>query len=257
MKKSYTISIPVSVFWKVVVPLAVFIMAGGMLAGVLVVDRLIMPNIVGVNKGMVTVPSVVELELEQAREELYAVGLRCDVEVEEYSDAVAEGHILRQSPKGGVKVKKGRHIDAVVSKGPEIAPIPKVSGLSEAQAKRELRKHGFSIGDVRRAYSDEVNKDLTVKVSPAEGTTVSKEMPIQVVISDGPRPTHTVVPNVIGESLGNARAKIEESGMKVGRISHENNASLLPGTVLSQSVSPGTNVPLESSLDIVVSVVSK
>ena len=257
MKKNYTISIPVRVFWRVVVPLAVFTIAVGMLAGVLVVDRLIMPNIVGVNKGMVAVPSVTEMNLEQAREALYAVGLRCDVETREYDDIVPEGRVLRQNPAAGVKVKKGRHVDAVLSKGPEVAPIPKVGGLSETHAKRELRRHGFTIGGTRRAYSDEVAKDLTVKVVPAEGTTVSKEMPIRVVISDGPKPTHTVVPNVIGESLGSARSKIEESGMVVGRISHENNASLPPGTVLSQSVSPGTNVPLESSLDIVVSVVRK
>jgi beta-lactam-binding protein with PASTA domain len=63
------------------------------------------------------------------------------------------------------------------------------------------------------------------------------------------------MPNIVGENLAGAREKLEESGLNVGKINYRNDPSLLPGTVISQSVSPGENVPLETSVDITVSLI--
>jgi serine/threonine-protein kinase len=79
-------------------------------------------------------------------------------------------------------------------------------------------------------------------------------MPLDVVISDGPKPTHAEVPNLIGESLLSAKGKIEKSGLKLGKIEYKQNATVTPGTVVSQSMPPESSVPLGSMLSIVVSV---
>jgi serine/threonine-protein kinase len=61
------------------------------------------------------------------------------------------------------------------------------------------------------------------------------------------------VPNIIGESLSEAKKKIDEAGLKVGRITVQNNAAVPPGNVISQSAAPGSKIPLDASVDIVVS----
>jgi eukaryotic-like serine/threonine-protein kinase len=256
MRRSYTInfSIPVSTFWGIVVPLLVLAVAGGMLCGVLVVDRLIMPTVVGVNRGLIPVPSVVNMPSDQARDKLLGVGLRWDIKSREYSDGVPQNSVISQFPAAGDEVKKGRQVDAVVSKGPKTDAVPDVKKLNDRQARIELRKHGFDIGRIRRTYDDSVTKDLAIKSVPEKGTIISKEMTVDLVLSNGPKPTSAEVPNIVGESIESARAKVEDSGLSMGAMTYANNASVEPGTVMSQSFSPGTSVPLESKIDIVVSV---
>ncbi len=72
-------------------------------------------------------------------------------------------------------------------------------------------------------------------------------MPIDLIISDGVKPTHADMPNLIGESLLDAKKKIEDAGLKLGKLEYKTNTTLSPGTVVSQSVPPGSSVPLESS----------
>jgi beta-lactam-binding protein with PASTA domain len=85
---------------------------------------------------------------------------------------------------------------------------------------------------------------------------MSREMPVDLVISDGVKPTHADMPNLIGESLLDAKKKIEDGGLKLGTIGYKNNGTLSPGTVISQSVAPGSSVPLDATVNIVVSVIN-
>lgn len=256
MKKNYTISISASTFLKVVLPAVVFCGAVGGLAGILIVDKVVMPRIVYVDRGMVTVPSIVNLPWEQARQELFNIGLRLQISSRQYDEKVPRDYIISQLPLAEEQVKKGRMAVVVVSKGSESGIVPDVSTMTERKALAELRKKGFIIGKVKRDYFDEYEKDMIASISPKEGTTISREMPIDIIISDGPKPTHADVPNVIGEGLISAKEKIEKAGLKLGKIEYKQNASLSPGTVLSQSVSPESSVPLESAIDIVVSVMN-
>jgi serine/threonine-protein kinase len=79
-------------------------------------------------------------------------------------------------------------------------------------------------------------------------------MPLDIIISDGPKPTHATVPNLVGESLVDAKQKIEASGLVLGTLDDKNNTAVAPGTVLSQSVPPGSSLPLQSKINIIVSV---
>jgi ABC-type uncharacterized transport system ATPase subunit len=111
MSQSYTISIKRATFWKVVVPVAAGLLAAGSIGGVFVVDRLVMPHMVGVNKGIVDVPDIVGLPHEDARQKLFDIGLVCRVKEEEFCDTVDVGSVVRQFVDPGSQVKRGRRID--------------------------------------------------------------------------------------------------------------------------------------------------
>ncbi len=255
MKRSYTINIPVGTFWKKLVPAMLILAVLGSIGGIIVVDRVIMPNVVGVSRDVVTVPKVARLAFEEARETLFKVGLLTEIRGREYDDTIPEQAIVSQQPIAGARVKKGRKIAVVVSKGKEIAIIPDVRNVSERQARIIMKKAGFSIGSIKKVYSNERPVDLVINAFPQSGTTTSREIEVDLFVSKGPRPTHAEVPNLVGESLKNAKTLIEESGLNVGAVSYQNNASLVPGTIISQSSAPGSKVPLESRLNLVVSVI--
>lgn len=249
--KKYTISIPVGTFWKVVVPSLVI----AALAGVFFIDAFVMPGVVGIDRDMKIVPSVVGLPVDDGREKLFATGLLTEISSREYDKTVADGSILSQNPLPGEKVKKGRRILVSISKGKEFAIIPNVKKMTERQARIELKKNGITLGDVKKSFNDDNPVDAVIDAFPASGTTISRDMKVDLHISKGAKPTSTEMPNIVGESVTEAQKKIEESGLTVGKISYKNDPSLLPGTVVAQSVSPGENVPLSTSVAITVSVI--
>ncbi|NLD94908.1 MAG: PASTA domain-containing protein [Fibrobacter sp.] len=255
MKKKYTITINPQYFWKFFVPGVLIALVVGGISAVLVIDMVVMPNIVGVNRDIVTVPDIVGKDLEAGRDVLYKAGLLTEIRSREYDNKLTENAIVSQFPEAGSKVKKNRRIAVTVSKGKPVAVIPDVRNQTERQARIEMKKAGLSIGKIKKTYHDEKPVDIIIQAFPECGTTVSRDLEIDLIISKGPKPTTADVPNLVGESISEARKKIEESNLVVGKISYENNSSLLPGTIVSQSVSPGTNVPFESAIDLVVSVI--
>ncbi|MBN1307694.1 MAG: PASTA domain-containing protein, partial [Chitinispirillaceae bacterium] len=173
----------------------------------------------------------------------------------EYDDTIPENAIVSQDPEASSRVKKGRKITVIVSRGKEIGTIPDVRNITERQARILLKKAGFALGKVKKVFSEGRPVDVVVDAFPASGTTTSREIEVDLFVSKGPKPTHAEVPNLVGESLKTAKRQIVESGLMVGAISYQNNPSLLPGTIISQSAAPGSNVPLESKLNLVVSVI--
>ncbi len=255
MKKNYTISINVNFFWKVLVPGIAIITILGLLIGLITVDQVIMPKIVGINRDVVTVPKVTGMSLENGREALYKSGLLTEIRSKEYDNKQPDGAIVNQFPEAGSKVKKNRRIAVTISKGKATGIIPDVRNLNERQARIELKKSGFSVGKIKKTYSEDKQVDIIIDAFPESGTTISRDMEVDLIISKGPKPNSTEVPNLVGESITEAKKKVEESNLVIGKITYQNNSSLLPGTIVSQSVSPGTNVKLESTIDLVVSVI--
>jgi serine/threonine-protein kinase len=204
---------------------------------------------------MKVVPSVAGLPLDEGREKLFAAGLLTEIRSREYDKTIPDGAILNQNPGPGEKVKKGRRILVTVSKGKEFTVIPNIKKLTERQARIELKKSGITLGDVKKSFNDETPADAVIDAFPAGGTTISREMKVDLLVSKGAKPTSAEMPNIVGESLNEAQKKIEESGLVMGKITYKNDSSLLPGTVISQSVSPGENVPLSTSISITVSVI--
>jgi len=255
MKSNYTINFSKKKFWLVIVPLFILVSIVGGITGVLVIDKVVMPNVVGVNKEEVAVPAIASLSWEAGRQKLYDVRLRGNLKKREFDDLIPLGHIIRTFPDAGATVKQGRIVDVIVSKGTLVDTLPDVLGLSEKQARIELRKRHFSLGSVRRIFDEDIEVDNVIKMVPGPGTTISREIEVDLFVSDGPQPTHADVPNIIGDPVGDARTRIADAGLRVGTVTYRDNPSLTPGTVLSQSIAPGERVLLESRIDIVVAVV--
>ena len=69
----------------------------------------------------VNVPNVVGLTVEEAQEKVESVGLKFEIDKKEFSSNTEEGCIISQNPSylKNYKVKQGRYIEVIVSKGEE------------------------------------------------------------------------------------------------------------------------------------------
>ena len=76
---------------------------------------------------------------------LQAQGLQVDASDQEYSDTVAEGHVISQDPVGR-RPPPRRHRVAVVSKGPELVEVPGDLRAMGVEAATELLEGlGFKV----------------------------------------------------------------------------------------------------------------
>ena len=64
--------------------------------------------------------------------------------------------------------------------------------------------------------SSEVTEGYVIETDPAAGTSVDKGTTITVYVSDGPEaPQEVSVPGVVGDTAGNAKARLTSAGFKV------------------------------------------
>lgn len=112
----------------------------------------------------VPVPSLVGLDLEQAKKDLSAVGLALGEVKEEPSDQDQEGVIISQGIEPGTMVRKGDVIDVVVSSGPE----PK-----------RVRFEVHEPGEVRVVVQDKTGTRVAYQQVHQAGDRV--EVPVQVL----------------------------------------------------------------------------
>lgn len=92
----------------------------------------------------VIIPAVAGKLADEAQKELENAHLKVKVS-EEFSDTVAQGAVIAVKPGEGQQVAKNSEITMVVSRGPEMAMVPNVIGLSKDDAVRKLEALGFEV----------------------------------------------------------------------------------------------------------------
>ena len=110
--------------------------------------------------------------------------------VEEYSDTVAEGNVIRTYPAEGAKLEDGAIIKVYYSLGaePRTVAMPNVVGLNYTTAYNQLLSLEFKNVTYEYAESDE-EKDEVIEQPYPRGTQVDITEQIVLIISKGPAPT--------------------------------------------------------------------
>jgi len=98
---------------------------------------------------------------------------------EEFSETVAAGIVLSQSPNSGTGFRKDV-IELVVSKGPELFEIPSVRGKKLSDARKILRDAGFLV-EVERSASY-IGLNYVIGVSPSAGTLARRGATVTITL---------------------------------------------------------------------------
>lgn len=165
----------------------------------------------------------------------------------EYSDS-PEGTVISQSPLPGTrrKVSDGRpcRVTLVLSRGQRCKTLPNLVGLDISAAKSRLGQLGIDFtseptpGPLGRIMS----------TYPAAGEELDADCRVRLLVGD----KAVTVINACGMSESAARRAIEASGLSVGG-SEYTRSNRPAGTVIAQSVAPGTSLPWGDSIVLTVS----
>lgn len=201
----------------------------------------------------IVVPDVIGMDVKDADEELNKVGLEMKVIAQQFSDEFDADQVISQDPSAGQKVKEGREIEVILSKGPEVQKVPGVVGLVLADAKVQLQNAGLKVGQVEEIYDDKYEKDIVISQNPHFGTQVKKGSSVDLMVSKGKAPEKVVMPDLTGLTLEEAREKLEQNKLLVGEVKREESNEYFADQVISQDIPPGVLVDEQSSVAVVLS----
>jgi serine/threonine-protein kinase len=131
-----------------------------------------------------------------------------------YSEQAPQGQVLSWTHKGET-IAKHTSIDLTVSAGAKPRTVPALTGKTFDQAAAALQALGLTA--VRAdAFSDTVAKDQVVSTAPAAGASVDRGGKVTVTVSKGP--DVVTVPDVTGQSVQDATAALQQSGLSVSNV---------------------------------------
>ena len=129
------------------------------------------------------VPTVAGLSREDATKALTDQGLLvADTVVEESSEEVAKGDVIRMEPRpDGGSWRPGETVTLVVSNGPPLFPVPDVAGLSSNDAIAALEQAGFN--PAYNVLLAPIPGTTATGTDPAAGTMLERGERVYIVLS--------------------------------------------------------------------------
>lgn len=186
-----------------------------------------------INSGQFTkVPAVLTQKEAEARTRLEAAGLEVGKVEHKHSDTVKRGTVMDTDPEPGARIRKHDSVTLTVSDGPEIVKVPDVKGSRLDKAEELLKTDGLEPGLATEAFSEDVPKGFVISTDPESGTQRRAGTAVSIVVSKG---SPIDVPDVTGDDLDDARAELEEAGLKVKVSTEEINSEFDKGQVAAQT----------------------
>jgi eukaryotic-like serine/threonine-protein kinase len=137
------------------------------------------------------------------------------------------------------------------SAGPGIhSPVPTLVGLSQGQAVQALQSEDLG-AEVVQDYSETVPADTVLAASEEPGTSVRHGTVVTLTVSQGPE--RYAVPAVVGGTLEQAQAALEEANLALGETTERFDEAVPAGQVMSAEPAAGEPLPPGTSVDLVVS----
>ena len=166
---------------------------------------------------------------------------------------IIEGNIVVQNPVAGAKVKSGRTVYVVPSKGARIFAVPNVVGKRLRQAHLFIQQAGLTVAEVIEEPSAEVEEGAVSRQYPVAGSEVGASAGIKMYVSDGLPGELLIMANVVGKPVSFARNLITEAGFRVGKVSYEFTTSYERNVVIRQVPEAGEELRQGARVSLVIS----
>ncbi|MEG2613541.1 MAG: PASTA domain-containing protein [Alistipes sp.] len=210
-----------------------------------------------------TVPDFTGVLLDDAQQIARDNDLKLCVNDSLYVSIYEGGMVLDQLPKQGVEVKPGRTVYiSINSFRQKMVSVPYVAGRSLRQAKNMLEIAGLGIEkliyrpDIATNYVlSEYCKEQPVSSHTRIEAPMGSGITLYVGVAGGEGTT--VIPRVIGFSLQQAKSRLWELGLNVGKITFDKGVSLLnqrEAHVYAQAPGQERSAALGSTVDLLLTL---
>ncbi len=206
---------------------------------------------VAIKADKIVVPTVIGINILNARKNITHVGLNVGSVTEEISDDVQAGTVLAQQPLPKTEVDPGTAVNLTVAKAQEKKQVPQLIKQNEKNAQEILQKSQLTLGTVSNRTSSSPKGTILLQ-TPKAGTSVAINSQVSIVVASALKTT--TVPNLVGYGTTDAKKVaelLEKAHLQQGNVSYI--VSRKPkGTILNQKPVAGAKVVIGSAIDITV-----
>ncbi|MFF4139916.1 Stk1 family PASTA domain-containing Ser/Thr kinase [Streptomyces sp. NPDC001698] len=195
----------------------------------------------------VRVPDLKGHRLDEARTLLKKEGLEPGMVSREFSDDVPRDVVIGTDPEAGTERRAGSAIALTVSKGHAV-DVPDVTGDDLDEARSALRDAGLKVRISSEQVNSEYDKGRVARQSPAGDSQAAEGDTVTLTLSKGPEMVE--VPDVTGNSVGDAKNTLQKAGFQVQE--DRGLLGLFGDTVKKQSVKGGDRAPKGSTITITI-----
>lgn len=194
-----------------------------------------------ISLGSNKMPKLEGESLEKAEERLNSMELNLKLStLEEASETVPKGYVIRTDPEEGEELDKGQRITLYVSLGSNKMPDLIGESKNNAEVLLNAMEMDLRISLDLLEDSETVPEGQVCRTEPEAGATLVKGQHVKVYISTGSK--YTVVPDVLGKTEAQARALLKEAGLEceLGEPDHYEGVEI--GLVGGMSVKPESKI---------------
>ena len=197
-----------------------------------------------------TIPELSNKTVADAQQLLRTAGFQSTTK-DVFDDDVLPGLVVGSEPPSGQIIRKFQPVSLAVSKGPELFPLPQLTGSSLDQAKTSLNSAGMALGKISETYDESAAAGTVLGQAPRSGNPVRHGTQVDLTVSKGPQPIP--VPDVRGQEQPAAVKALEAAGLKAV-ISPEtvNDRKVPKGAVVAQDPATG-NLTKGGSVTLTIS----
>lgn len=205
------------------------------------------------------VPDFAGMSIEEASNAARHASLKIEVNDSLYIPAYSGGTVLDQSPAAGAQVKPGRRIFVTVNSFKQkMVEVPYVTGYSLRQAKNNLEVARLEIDKL--VYRSDLATNNVLEqyykgklIQPSTHLEVEVGSGITLIVGMGAEGTTQTVPKLVGFPLNEAKSRLWELGLNVGKIEYDGDVTPLSkneARVYAQSPDQGYRVGLGSTVSL-------
>lgn len=200
-------------------------------------------------------PQFIGMTYEEAEAEAEAkkLGLKLVKEGEDYSNYYDEGMIFWQNVDPETMVAGNTKIGVKVSLGLKEQEMPDVLNKSESDAIKAITKLVGTSPDIVYEESEDVKPGHVISQNPEEGTKIDAHTHITLTVCKPEEGGNVVVPDVQGDTESSAVQSLEAVGLTVGKISYLESDTVAEGRVITQTLTPNSEVPSGSVVNLAIS----
>ena len=129
--------------------------------------------------------------------------------------------------------------------------VPSLVGMSQGEAKNDLKDLGLNIQVVEEVFSEDVAKGKIIATKPGGGGKISPSGTVGLIVSKGQE--RIIVPTLNGLTPDVASGKISDLGLSVGQINESFDLKIAAGFVIGTDPKDGSEVRRKSIVNLIVS----
>jgi beta-lactam-binding protein with PASTA domain len=174
----------------------------------------------------ISVPNLTGLTLSEVQDVVSSRKLNYEVLDSIYASDMPRGTVIKQNPPPNSKVKVRRRIFITLNAvNPEKVMMPNLVSLSDRQAILALENNGLQLGEISYKPDFAVNSVLQQKLNGSvitPGTMIEKGSRIDLVLGMGLSNETTIVPDLTGLDLLQAKGLISDQYLNFGLATYDN-----------------------------------